>query len=118
MILRIVLSTVISIVWSAMTIYDFTEGDPMAAKRAWVNLLTRFVSLITSYISGFSTSVVNVRDQARAIENKSKILSNFKNDIESKRFIPESYEEQLERLYKEQLETLGENNVEYSGNDK
>ena len=104
MILRIVLSTVISIVWSAMTIYDFTEGDPMAAKRAWVNLLTRFVSLITSYISGFSTSVVNVRDQARAIENKAQILSNFNNDITNKRFVPESYEEMIEREYQEQLE--------------
>lgn len=104
MIMRIVLSTVISIVWSAMTIYDFTEGDPMAAKRAWVNLLTRFVSLVTSYISGYSTSVINVRDQARAIENKTQILTNFNNDITSKRFVPESYEEMIEREYQEQLE--------------
>ena len=104
MILKIVLSTVISIVWSAMTIYDFTEGDPMATKRAWLNLLTRFTSLITSYISGFSTSVINVRDQARAIENKTQILSNFNNDITNKRFVPESYEEMIEREYQEQLE--------------
>ena len=104
MIFRIVLSVAISIIWSAMTIYDFTEGDPMAGKRAWINLLTRFTALITSYISGFSTSVVNVRDQARAIENKSQILSNFNNDITNKRFIPESYEESIEREYKEQME--------------
>ena len=117
--LKIVSSLIVSIAWSALTIYDFvSEGGASAVKQAWLNLFSRMTALVTSYISGFSTSVVNVRDQARAIENKSKILSNFKNDIESKRFIPESYEEQLERLYKEQLETSVELNVEYSGNDK
>ena len=103
-IFRIILSLAISIVWSAITIYDFTEGDPMAAKRAWINLLTRFTALVTSYISGFSTSVVNVRDQARTIENKAQILSNFNNDIVNKRFVPETYEESIEREYQEQIE--------------
>ena len=104
MIMRIVFSTIISIVWAALTIYDFTEGDTDKVRQAWMNLLSRFTALITSYISGFSTSVINVRDQARAIENKAQILSNFNNDITQKRFIPESYEESIEREYREQLE--------------
>ena len=105
MILKIVTSTIISIVWSAMTVYDFMEeGGTSAVKQAWINLLTRFTALITSYISGYSTAVVNVRDQARAIENKAQILSNFNNDITQKRFIPESYEESIEREYQEQME--------------
>lgn len=102
--LKIVSSMVISIAWSALTVYDFiSEGGDGAIKQAWLNLFSRITALVTSYISGFSTSVVNVRDQARAIENKSKILSNFHNDIKNKVFVPESYEEQLEREYQEQL---------------
>ena len=104
MILKIVSSLVISIAWSALTVYDFLdEGGASAVKQAWINLLTRFTALITSYISGFSTSVVNVRDQARAIENKAQILSIFDSDIESKKFVPETYEESIEREYQEQL---------------
>lgn len=103
--LKIVSSLIISIAWSALTVYDFiSEGGEGAIKQAWLNLFSRLTALVTSYISGFSTSVVNVRDQARAIENKSKILSNFNNDIKNKIFVPESYEEQIEREYKEQLE--------------
>ena len=101
MIMKIVFSLFISIAWSAITIYEFSEEG--AAKQAWLNLLSRFTALVTSYISGFSTSVVNVRDQARAIENKSKILSNFNHDIATKKFVPESYDESIEREYQEQL---------------
>lgn len=102
--LKIVSSLVISIVWSALTIYDFLDQGDSAIKQAWLNLFTRITALVTSYISGFSTSVVNVRDQARAIENKVKILNNFNNDIKNKKFVPETYEEELERVYKEQME--------------
>lgn len=102
--LKIVSSLVISIAWSALTVYDFiSQGGDSAVKQAWLNLFSRLTALLTSYISGFSTSVVNVRDQARAIENKSKILSNFKNDIDKKIFVPDSYDEQLEKMYQEQL---------------
>ena len=103
-ILKIVFSLVVSIAWSALTVYDFiSEGGEGAIKQAWLNLFSRITALVTSYISGFSTSVINVRDQARAIENKSKILSNFKHDIGTKVFIPESYDEEIEREYQEQL---------------
>ena len=103
--LKIASSLIISIAWSALTVYDFiSEGGDGAVKQAWLNLFSRLTALVTSYISGFSTSVVNVRDQARAIENKAKILSNFNNDIQKKIFVPESYDEEMERLYKEQLE--------------
>lgn len=102
--LKIISSLIISIAWSALTVYDFiSEGGESAIKQAWLNLFSRITALVTSYISGFSTSVVNVRDQARAIENKSKILSSFKHDIGTKVFIPESYDEEIEREYQEQL---------------
>ena len=71
---------------------------------------------MTSYISGFSTSVVNVRDQARAIENKAKILSNFNHDIKTKVFTPESYDEEMEREYQEQLKVLAINEEKEDNN--
>lgn len=111
--LKITSSMIISIAWSALTIYDFiSEGGEGAVKQAWLNLFSRITALVTSYISGFSTSVVNVRDQARAIENKTKILSNFNNDIKNKIFIPETYEQELEREYQEQLKNEGKLFVE------
>ena len=103
-ILKITSSTIVSIVWAAITIREFTDGDADAAKKAWMNLLSRLTALITSFVSGYSTSVVNVRDQARAIENKSDILKDFKVAYDNKEFRIETYEQMIEREYKEQLE--------------
>ena len=105
MILKITSSLIISIVWSALTIKEFTDGgDVSARQRAWLNLLSRLTALITSFVSGYSTSVVNVKDQALAIDNKVSILKEFKNCYENKIFIPETYEEMIERELKEQQE--------------
>lgn len=108
--LKIISSLIISIVWSALTINDFVSGGgDDAKKRAWMNLLSRISALITSYVSGFSTSVVNVRDQASAIENKTSILKEFKICYDNKTFIPETYEQMIERKYREQEKLLEEN---------
>lgn len=101
--LKIVSSLIVSIVWGALTIYELTSGGDDAVKRAWLNLISRVSALVTSYLSGFSTSVVNVRDKARAIENKTDILKYFKTTYDSKDFVPETYEQMLEREYQEQL---------------
>ena len=101
-IIKIVSSLVISIVMSAITIYDFTEGSGDAGrKKAWMNLLSRLSALITSFVSGYSTSVINVRDQARAIENKSNILKEFRTCYDNGSFVPETYEQMLEREFME-----------------
>ena len=102
--LKIVSSLIISIVWGALTIYDLMGSGDDAVKKAWMNLLSRLCALVTSYLSGFSTSVVNTRDKARAIENKTDILKYFKKSYESKMFIPETYEQMIEREYQEQKE--------------
>lgn len=101
--LKISSSLIISIVWGALTIYDLTSGGDDATKKAWMNLISRLTALITSYLSGFSTSVVNVRDRARAIENKTDILKYFKTTYDNKEFVPETYEQMIEREYKEQV---------------
>lgn len=101
-IIKIVSSLVISIVMSAITIYDFTEGSgDEGRKKAWMNLLSRISALVTSFVSGYSTSVINVRDQARAIENKVNILKEFKVEYDNGTFIPETYEEMIEREFQE-----------------
>lgn len=101
--LKITSSLIISIVWGALTIYELTSGGGEdAVRKAWLNLISRISALITSYLSGFSTSVINVRDKASAIENKTDILKTFKSCYENKSFVPETYEEMIEREYREQ----------------
>lgn len=110
--LKISSSLIISIVWGALTIYDLMGGGDDAVKKAWLNLLSRITALVTSYLSGFSTSVVNVRDKARAIENKTDILKYFKSSYDKKEFVPETYEQMIEREYKEQLEHEQQETIE------
>lgn len=101
--LKISSSLIISIVWGALTIYELTSGGGEdAVRKAWLNLISRISALITSYLSGFSTSVVNVRDKASAIENKTDILKTFKSCYENGSFVPETYEQMIEREYREQ----------------
>ena len=102
-ILKIGSSLVISIVWSALTIHDFLSDGDEATKRAWLNLLSRLTALVTSFVSGYSTAVVNVRDQATAIENKSAILKTFKTAYDQNLFSRETYEQMVEREYQEQV---------------
>lgn len=110
-IVKIVSSLVISIVWSALTIRDFlSEGDE-ATKKAWLNLLSRLSALVTSFVSGYSTAVVNVRDEANAIENKANILKTFKTSYDKQFFIAETYEEMVARELKEQEEASKENST-------
>lgn len=114
--LKISSSLIISIVWGALTIYDLMGGGDDAVKKAWLNLLSRISALITSYLSGFSTSVVNVRDKARAIENKTNILKYFKVSYDNKNFVPETYEQMLDREYNEQQKVI-ESQSELIDND-
>lgn len=99
--IKISTSFILSIVWSALTINDFVS-DETTQRQAWFNLMSRLFALITSLFSGFGTAVVNVRDQARAIENKSDVLNEFHTTTEKGLFVPETYEEMIEREYKEQ----------------
>ena len=93
---------IISIVWTALTIKEFVDGED-SARKAWLNLISRIFALITSFVSGYTTAVVNVRDQARAIENKTNILHDFQTAYDNKEFRIETYEEMIEREYQEQL---------------
>lgn len=101
---KIVSSLVISIIWSAFTIKDFVSGGgDEAVQKAWLNLFSRISALITSFVSGYSTSVINVRDQTRAIKNKTSILKEFEQSYNEKLFFVETDDERINKAYQEQL---------------
>lgn len=111
---KIISSLAISAVWGMLTIREFISGEGGDAdaqrKAAWLNLLSRMTSLITSFASGYSTSVINVKLQSRAIQNKTDILTLYKNEYERKIFVPETYEQMIEREYQEQLKEESKKN--------
>ena len=113
---KIISSLAISAVWGMLTIREFISGEGADAdaqrKSAWLNLLSRMTSLITSFASGYSTSVINVKLQSRAIQNKTDILTLYKNEYDRKLFIPETYEQMIEREYQEQLARQEKEKVE------
>lgn len=113
-VIKISSSVVISLVWGMLTIKDFIDpsGDAYAQRKAaWLNLLSRIVSLITSFASGYSTSVINVKLKARAIQNKKDILTLYDNEYKKKLFIPETYDEMIARELKEQEEYEKEHTI-------
>lgn len=102
--IKIVSSLGISLVWGLLTVYDFISGDDT---QAWVNLISRITALFTSFFSGWLSSVVDVKLQARILENKYKVLKLFHECLEQKLFDPRT-EEQIIRdelkKYKEKKE--------------
>ena len=113
---KIISSIAISAVWGMITIREFISGEGGDAdaqrKAAWLNLLSRMMSLITSFASGYSTSVINFKLQSRAIQNKTDILTLYKNESEKKLFVPETYEQMLARELREQEQYEKEHSVE------
>ena len=113
---KIIGSLAISAVWGMLTIREFIDSGGVNAdaqrKAAWLNLISRITSLITSFASGYSTSVINVKLQSRAIQNKTDILTLYKNETEKKLFVPETYEQMIERELEEQERYEKEHTVE------
>ena len=113
---KIIGSLAISAVWGMLTIREFIDSSGANAdaqrKAAWLNLISRITSLITSFASGYSTSVINVKLQSRAIQNKTDILTLYKNEYEKKLFVPETYEQMIARELKEQEQYEKEHTVE------
>lgn len=105
-VIKISTSVVISLVWGMITVKEFIDaesGDVDAQRKsAWLNLFSRITSLITSFASGYSTSVINVKLQSKAVQNKTDILTLYKNEYEKKIFVPETYEEMIKRELEEQ----------------
>ena len=77
-ILKITSSLVVSTFFAIITINDFMG---QGGAQAWMDLLSRFTSLITSLISGFASARVSVNLESRQIKNKTLILGMFEQDL-------------------------------------
>ena len=92
-VVKISSSLIISLFWGLLTVYDFISGDDT---QAWVNLISRITALFTSFFSGWLSSVIDIKFEARILENKYKVLQYFHNCLVQKIFIPK-LEEELEK---------------------
>lgn len=97
--LKIISSLAISALWAMVTVNDFMDGD---SAQAWLNLISRITSFITSFSSGWGTSVVNVKLQALLLENKATILKYFKDCTDKKEFTPKTYEEEAQAIWEQE----------------
>ena len=100
--LKIVSTLFISLVWGMITVQEFSS--PEEKKQAWFLLFSRIVCLFSSIVSGWTSAVISVKIQAQIMNNKRDILQDFKDSVDKNLFIPESYEQMVEREYQEQLE--------------
>lgn len=97
--LKITSSLFISAIWAMVTVNDFMDGG---SAQAWLNLISRITSFVTSFSSGWATSVVNVKLEALRLENKTKVLTDFRASVDKREFIVKSYEEEAEALFKQE----------------
>lgn len=97
--LKIITSLAISAIWAMVTVQDFMDGNNA---QAWLNLVSRITSFVTSFSSGWGTSVVNVKLMAQMLENKASVLKYFKDCTDKKEFTPKTYEEEAQAIWEQE----------------
>lgn len=101
--IKLVFSIVVAVVFGLLSVKEFMSGDDI---QAWMSLVIRVTSLITSFLSGWLSSVEDVKLKALQITNKVTVLQLFKNSYDKKIFIPLNEEEviaqELEEIKAEQ----------------
>ena len=100
-ILKIVSTLFISLVWGMLTVEEFSSGAERL--QAWFLLISRITCLVSSIISGWTSAVISVKIQANIINNKKDVLIDFRDSVDKKLFVPETYDEMVEREYLEQI---------------
>lgn len=93
----------ISLVWALFTVKDALSGNET---QTIMNLIIRLCMALTSFLSGWLSSVVTVRLEAEILMNKLDVLKMFKTAHENKLY-PEYSPEELDE--KELEETRKEN---------
>lgn len=99
---KIVSSLFVSLVFGMASVSDF--ADENAKLQAWMNLITRLTALITSFVSGWGSSVITVKTEAEIIANKEAVLRTFRKYADNGEFKPLSYEEEVAIEYDKQLQ--------------
>lgn len=92
--LKIISTVAVSVMWAMLSVKDFSESGQA---QAWMNLISRLMSLATAFGSGWGGSVLDVRIASDEIENKVLFLIGYNNAIANKEFIPETYEARYAR---------------------
>lgn len=100
---KLVTAVIVSLVFCLFTFKDFGGEDGTQTTQAWMNLIFRITSLLTSLLSGWLSSVIDVKLQAEKIDNKVKILRMFKTSLDKGLFIPKSEDELAKEEYENYL---------------
>lgn len=97
--MKIVTSLVVSFLWSTVTVKEFMDGGDA---QAWLNLVSRLCAFVTSFCSGWATSVIDVKIQSQMLENKVSVLRAFNECIAKGEFKPKTYEESAREAYEKE----------------
>ncbi len=97
---KILLSTFISVLWGTATISDVTGNK----NAVIINLIARLSALIGGVLSGFLTSVVNVKLESEKLDDKYRVLKDLETHYDKGDFKPKSYDEIVEEELKEMEE--------------
>lgn len=90
---KIATGVFISLIWALLTVKDFAGGNDT---QAWLNLVSRLLMALTSFLSGWLSSVITVRLEAEILINKLDVLKMFKSAHE-KHLFPELSAEELDQ---------------------
>lgn len=96
---KILLSVFLSVLWGTATIAEASSGG----KKAIIgNLIARLSALIGGVLSGFLTSVVNVKLESEKLDDKSRVLKDMEIYYKRGDFKPKSYDEIVEEEISEE----------------
>ena len=98
--LKIAITIIICILWVFFTVKEFMRGDDT---QAWLNLVSRLLAALTSYLSGYLTSVTTVKLESQILENKLLILQLFASATE-KKIYPMFSQDELDKMALEEAE--------------
>lgn len=99
-IFKIVTALFVSLIWALMTAKEFMSGDNLTA---WINLVSRIAALLTGILSGWMTSVTDVKLLSAKLKNKTKILKAFKSSFDNQVFIPVDENDLAKKHYQEYI---------------
>lgn len=98
-IIKIGSSLIISALWAMVTVKDYMDGN---SAQAWLNLISRLTAFCTSFFSGWTTSVIDVKLQANLLSSKTSVLRAFKSSVDKGEWKPQSYEEEARAMYEKE----------------
>lgn len=93
---RIVFSIVLSAFWAMITVQEFMDAGNT---QAWMNLVSRIVAVFTSIFNGYLNGVIYVGLDGDLLDNKTRVLDQFLNDVDNGTFKMRSQQEDAKEEY-------------------